>query len=276
MLASLVSQLFRKKKQHRNVVRDRLDILHEQFPEMDLGHCQTICDVEAYTMTSPERLMALCEATEYVINHEVPGDIVECGVWRGGSMAAVARTIINLDTSIRELWMYDTYEGMSEPTDKDVDFLGRDAAHLLATENQQIIDDPTSIWCNSPLSGVKATMQETGYNSDYIRYVVGKVEETLPQQVPDQIALLRLDTDWYESTKCELEHLFPRLVPGGVLIVDDYGHWEGCRRAVDEYFADHGIKFLLNRIDYTGRIGVKSVASDAAGLKDSLTSKRVA
>jgi O-methyltransferase len=83
------------------------------------------------------------------------------------------------------------------------------------------------------------------------------VEDTIPASVPEQIALLRLDTDWYESTKCELEILFPRLVKGGVIIIDDYGCWQGARKAVDEYFNKNNIAILLNRMDDTGRIGIK-------------------
>ena len=85
----------------------------------------------------------------------------------------------------------------------------------------------------------------------------GKVEDTLPKISPDEISILRLDTDWYESTRCELEVLFPKLSVGGVLIIDDYGHWQGCRKAVDEYFSKHGIRMFLQRIDYTGRVGIK-------------------
>jgi hypothetical protein len=100
-------------------------------------------------------------------------------------------------------------------------------------------------------------MDSTGYPSDLINYVEGKVEETIPVNAPDQISLLRLDTDWYESTKHELIHLYPRLVEGGVLIIDDYGHWQGARRAVDEYIEENNLPLLLCRIDYTGRITVK-------------------
>ena len=91
----------------------------------------------------------------------------------------------------------------------------------------------------------------------HVRLVKGKVEDTVPKNAPEKIALLRLDTDWYESTRRGLVHLFPRLVPGGVLIIDDYGHWQGARKAVDEYIAGNQVKILLNRVDYTGRIGVK-------------------
>lgn len=91
-----------------------------------------------------------------------------------------------------------------------------------------------------------------------LEFVIGPVEETLITKVPERIALLRLDTDWYESTRAELEYLYPRLVVGGVLIVDDYGHWKGARKAVDEYFAALGNDApLLNRLDYTGRMAVR-------------------
>ena len=82
------------------------------------------------------------------------------------------------------------------------------------------------------------------------------MEDTIPKKAPQMISLLRLDTDWYESTRHELIHLFPRIAPFGVIIIDDYGHWQGVREAVDEYIRENNIKILLNRVDYTGRIGV--------------------
>jgi len=104
---------------------------------------------------------------------------------------------------------------------------------------------------------VRATLTQSGYPTGRLHFVRGPVETTLPEHAPERLALLRLDTDWYESTRHELQHLYPRLSEGGVLIVDDYGHWEGARRAVDEYFERHPPAPLLNRIDYTGRIAVK-------------------
>ena len=104
---------------------------------------------------------------------------------------------------------------------------------------------------------VKRNLGSTGYDMASIKFIKGKVEQTIPREAPAQISLLRLDTDWYESTRHELVHPFPRLSVGGVLIIDDYGHWQGCRRATDEYFAENNISILLNRIDYTGRIAVK-------------------
>ena len=96
-----------------------------------------------------------------------------------------------------------------------------------------------------------------GYPAERIHFVQGKVEETIPRVLPERIALLRLDTDWYESTRHELIHLYPKLCAGGVLVLDDYGHWQGSRKAVDEWMAQTGTRMLLNRVDYTGRIAVK-------------------
>jgi hypothetical protein len=220
------------------------------FDEATLRLCQ---EVGPFTMTSPERIVALRDAVAYVIRHEIPGDIVECGVWKGGSMMAVARTLIEHGATERRLVLYDTFEGMSEPTAADRDFRGEPAARLLAESDQRT----STVWAYSRLDEVQRNMQRTGYDGQRIVYVQGKVEDTLPAQAPEQIALLRLDTDWYESTSHELNHLFPRLSVGGVLLIDDYGYWQGAQKAVDEYFSAQQVPMLLNRIDDTGRIGVK-------------------
>jgi hypothetical protein len=106
-------------------------------------------------------------------------------------------------------------------------------------------------------SRVRENVVSTGYPPNLFHFAKGRVEETLPAQAPDQLALVRLDTDWYESTRHELVHLYPRLAPGGVLIIDDYGHWDGVKRAVDEYFSAQAEPLLLSRIDYAARVAVK-------------------
>lgn len=245
----------RSSKQQRSVGPPTYSVeqLAVRFPDALPWQLEIMESVQTVTMTSPERIFALINAVAYVCENGIPGDFVECGVWKGGSSAAIAKTLVHLKVNDRTLWMYDTFDGMSQPTEADVDFLGQTAGQLL---NQQDIAESTSVWCRSPLDEVKATMEATRYPMDQVRFVQGLVEETLPQQSPGQLALLRLDTDWYESTKCELEVLFPKMSSGAVLIVDDYGHWQGCRKAVDEYFAQHNVAMLLNRIDYTGRIGI--------------------
>lgn len=214
--------------------------------------------VRPYTMTSAERVAALVEAVRYLASANVEGSIVECGVWRGGSIMAVAKTLLEIGDSSRELFLFDTFEGMPEPGPEEVDFLDRSGAALLddarkLTPKEQL---ESYLFAYSPLEVVKTNIMQTGYPEERIHFIKGKVEDTIPTQAPEKISLLRLDTDWYESTRHELIHLFPRLSRGGVIIIDDYGHWRGCRRAVDEYLEENKITLLLNRIDYTGRSAV--------------------
>lgn len=222
--------------------------------DFDAKAAAIIGRVRAYTMTSPERLYALIQAVRHVAAAAIPGDLVECGVWRGGSMMAAALTLTECADTKRELYLFDTFEGMSVPTALDVSVDGQKASALLASPRST---DPESPWCYAGIDDVRAAMRSTGYPAERIHYVQGRVEDTVPGNAPARIALLRLDTDWYESTRHELEHLYPLLSPGGVLIIDDYGHWAGCRKAVDEYFGAHGVRLLLNRVDYTGRIAIK-------------------
>jgi O-methyltransferase len=212
---------------------------------------QIITDVKPWTMTSPEKLYALILATRYVERHKIPGGIVECGVWRGGSMHAVAKTLLALDSTDRDLYLFDTFEGMSEPTDEDRRQDGKQAADMLAASTR---DNP--VWAVAGLDDVQAGMGTLGYPLERIHYVPGMVEDTTPGQAPEQIAILRLDTDWYASTKHELEHLYSRLSPGGVLLLDDYGWWQGSRQAVDEFLDSTGERLLLLRMA-EGRIAVK-------------------
>jgi O-methyltransferase len=208
--------------------------------------------VGPYTMTTPPRVYALVRAVEYVVARGVPGAIVECGVWRGGSMMAAALTLLRLDAADRELYLYDTFAGMPPPSDVDTTRSGERAEDLLAEG-----DEESHIWAIASLSDVRDAVLSTRYPEERIHFVEGLVENTLPATAPDHIALLRLDTDWYSSTRHELEQLYPRLAPGGVLILDDYGHWQGARQAVDEYLAANRISLLLNRVDGTARIAVK-------------------
>ncbi len=206
--------------------------------------------VKDYSMTSQARLLALIDAVRYLSKSRIPGAFVECGVWRGGSSMAAALTLLQENDNGRDLYLFDTYSGMTPPTDEDI---SRDG--LLARD---LMTNP-EVLCAAGLEDVKGNMLSTGYPKDRTHFIVGPVEHTISATSgPEEIALLRLDTDWYESTHHELIHLFPRLVRGGVLIIDDYGHWQGARKAVDDYFASHNLTYLLHRIDYTGRLLVKT------------------
>ncbi len=224
------------------------------------SHDRAVIDqARPYTMTSVERLVATMDAVGYVTQRGIRGDFVECGVWRGGSVLAMILTLQHLGVQDRDLYLYDTFEGMTAPGEHDTSQFDEPA---LKTWSRARAAGQTAwdYFFRSDDFGVEHVRQlllGTGYPPERIHFEVGPVERTLPKQAPEGIALLRLDTDWYESTKHELVHLYPRLADGGVLIIDDYGHWEGCRRAVDEYFSQLAPRPLLGRIDYTGRLAIK-------------------
>jgi len=206
-----------------------------------------------FTMTSIERMYALYHAVKYVTLSKIKGDIVECGVWKGGSMMLAAMILKKMKVTSRRIFLYDTFEGMSPPRNIDRDFMKKKAKDYLAKEEK--LNGP--VWSYASLEEVKANMNKTGYPDDNMIFVKGMVEKTIPLYSPWKIALLRLDTDWYSSTLHELNTLYPRLQKKGILIIDDYGHWQGCRRAVDEYFSEKRPVTFFIRIDYTGRLMVK-------------------
>ncbi|CAN5740596.1 hypothetical protein BH11PSE8_BH11PSE8_17870 [soil metagenome] len=214
---------------------------------------ELIARVSPFTMTSLERRASLLGTVDHIVKHRIPGDIVECGVWRGGSMMAVALALMARGDTSRHLYLYDTFEGMSEPTAEDRSVTGESAESQLARTTRG-----TGVWCEAGLDDVQANLRSTGYPRQQIHFVQGKVEDTIPGMLPSAIALLRLDTDWYESTRHELTHLYPLLARHGVLIIDDYGHWQGARQAVDEYFAASALPVFLHRVDYTARLVVKA------------------
>jgi O-methyltransferase len=208
---------------------------------------------KAFTMTSAHRMHALHEAVKYILAAKIPGDIVECGVWRGGSTMVAAMTLLAENSPTRDLYLYDTFEGMSEPSEKDVTTDGR-AARERWEKSQQ---GDTNLWCYASLDDVKNNLARTNYPQQHLHFVQGKVEETIPKTIPEQIAILRLDTDWYDSTYHNLKYLYPRLNVGGALILDDYGAWQGARDATDQYFREVGKTLFMCRIDEVSRIAIK-------------------
>ena len=204
------------------------------------------------TMTGREKGFYLHQAVRYITAHQIPGAIVECGVWRGGSMLNVAHTLGRLGVTDRELFLFDTFSGMSEPTERDV-HLGRRAAAATILERQS---RDSRTWAMASLDDVRDGFTSVDYPPERIHFVQGKVEDTIPEGAPEEIAILRLDTDWYESTKHELTHLYRRLAPGGVLIIDDYGTWKGSKDATDEFLAETGEPLLFVRTG-RGRAAVK-------------------
>jgi O-methyltransferase len=212
---------------------------------------QIIQRVMPRTMTEHEKLLALIVATRYIVDRDIRGAIAECGVWRGGSMQAVAHTLLARGVTDRNLHLFDTFEGMPEPTGKDRRYDGVPASEVLASSEKT-----ANVWAIASLEDVQGAMAETGYPAERIHLHLGLVEETIPAEAPQTMALLRLDTDWYDSTKHELEHLYDRVPSGGVVIFDDYEYWEGARQAVDEFLDRRDERLLLLPMA-SGRIVVK-------------------
>jgi hypothetical protein len=230
--------------------RRALDVPRDMEPEF----LEIYRRASAFTMTSVERMYALYQAVGHVVRQGIPGDLVECGVWKGGSAMVMALTLQALGDTGRRIWLYDTFAGMTRPG--EIDRRARDGAEMV-TRWEHFQRDGHNAWTFAPLDEVRTNVESTGYPADKLSYVQGEVEHTIPAQVPESIAVLRLDTDWYQSTYHEMCHLYPLLVRSGLLVLDDYGSFEGARAAVDQYLAEQALPLFLARIDTTGRIAVK-------------------
>jgi O-methyltransferase len=216
----------------------------DEYPEKTAEILNTC---KQYSLLSEERLRANIAAVRYVNREGIAGDIVEIGVWKGGSMLAMMLTNEESPSS-RLFHLYDTFVGMTEPSDTDADFNGI-SAELMMLHNP-------GFRCISSLEEVKENIsRHTGIVPQY-----HEGDILLNTFVPKKIAVLRLDTDWYESTKHELDTFYDSVVPGGIIIIDDYGHWKGCKKAVDEFLGVHP-EIVLQTIDYTGRWFLKPLAS---------------
>ncbi len=249
--------------QFLNKIANRLgyqvNIQKISFPydiKTDQAFMELYVQCKPYSMTSLERMFGLYQALCYVLENKIPGDFVECGVWKGGSAMMIALVLKKYGITDKKIYLYDTFEGMTEPTEEDKTVKGRDAEGMMKKEVSDK-ESATSVWCYSPIDEVKKNIHSTGYPVSQILFIKGKVEDTLSANLPGRLALLRLDTDWYVSTKTELELLYPLLEKKGILIIDDFGHWEGAKKAVVEYFRNNGQSPLLQRMDYTGRLLIK-------------------
>jgi O-methyltransferase len=224
--------------------------------ELSKEECRIIDSVirEQLTMVSFERLVATLMACKYVLENSIEGDFVECGVWRGGN-AIVAAEMFKLYSSDKHVWLFDTFLGMTQPTGLDTDQMGNLAEGKYLAQKSEGFNN----WCYASLEDVTNSFDKRKLLGQNIHFIKGDVTETLKTRIlPTKISVLRLDTDWYESTKVECQVLYPKLSIGGCFVIDDYGHWNGSRFAVDEYFKEVSNRPFLHATDYTGRIGVKT------------------
>ena len=227
-------------------------ISNDDLVEKEFG--DTYRFVRKYTGATHERLYALFKSVEYVVKNNIEGDFVECGVANGGCVMIIAKTLVDMGVTDRKIYLYDTFEGMPKPSAHDYTW-GSSPEKMMQRWFKKTDSEGKTNWVRFTLDEVKANMKLTGYPEENLVFVKGMVEETIPGTIPEKISLLRLDTDFYESTKHKLEHLYPRVSKGGVLLLDDYGTWMGEKKAADDYFKDNPI--LLNRVDRDGRVGVK-------------------
>lgn len=212
--------------------------------------------VAPYTMTlnlGIEALYNLFHSIKYLCENAIEGDVVECGVWRGGMMMMAAHALQHWGQTHRQLYLFDTYDGMPEPEDNDIDFDGKAMKTVWQNQKQQ----GRKIGFGGTQEQVRTNLMLMKYPEHNMHFVAGDVLDTIPAAAPASIALLRLDTDWYKSTRHELEHLYGRVVPNGLVIIDDYGWCQGAREATDEFLASLPFKPMLHRINTSIRVLVK-------------------
>lgn len=250
---------FMTRKLNYDEVRERdadlidWELTHLLFTDAQAEELSIIRKVRPFTMTLPTRILTLLHAVRHLVDNEIEGDFVECGVWRGGSSMAMAWMLVHLKDKLRKIYMYDTFNGMPTPGDTDNNLWGQ-----AAYEHHEYVGGTSSgsNWAFATFEDVNNNMLSTGFPKDRFRLIRGLVEDTIPVQAPEKISLLRLDTDWYQSTRHELECLVPRMLKGGIVLVDDYGHWQGSKQAVDEFLSQYKIKPFLHRIDYASRLWI--------------------
>ena len=209
---------------------------------------EKIIDIsKKYSMISNERLINNIESIKYIEDNNIDGAVVEIGVWKGGSMLSMLLTYEKYNKNNRDFHLYDTFSGMTAPLDIDQDFTGNKANVLIK------INSLFEAKC--PYQDVYDNIfRHTTYDKNKISFHVGDILKNT--FYPKKIALLRLDTDWYESTKFELDNFYKYVEKGGIVIIDDYGHWNGCKRAVHE-FLENNEDIELIKIDYTGVYFIK-------------------
>ena len=233
-----------------------IDIVRKRnlyFPviEADKRIVKLIDSALKYSMTTKLRMHVLSQAIKYVNDNKIKGDFVECGVWSGGNII-LAKELFKLFKIKKNIYAYDTFEGMPKPDMIDKNLFDGSANKLMS--NSPKISGLNNVHAYTSYEQVLKNIKD---NTDLknIKFIKGRVEETLliNKNLPKKISILRLDTDFYSSTKIELEILYERLSKGGVLIIDDYGDWLGARKAVDQFFnkkkwlhyVDNGCRYIL-------------------------------
>jgi O-methyltransferase len=200
-----------------------------------LEECRVTRLVLPHTLVGPERVRNLYRLAERIENERIPGDVVECGVYNGGTAAVLARIATHSELG-RTVWLFDSFKGMPETTARDGEEAREYVGKVLGSAQR-----------------VRELLRKLGADLKRVKLVEGFFEETFPTVEIQQIALINIDADWYDSVKLCLEKFYDSVVPNGIVAIDDYGHWPGCREAVDEFFKTRNLKYDLEKVDYTAR-----------------------
>jgi hypothetical protein len=256
IVKSVQARKYKKIDSAPNVLREaeaQENALPVEFTEDEKSLINYVCE-NRLSLVARERLFATLLSCKYVLENHIEGDFVECGVWRGGN-SIIAAGVFKLYNSRKKVYMYDTFEGMTAPTEADIKLQGDHSTAKAIYEDEL---NKKGSWLYASLDDVKTNFKNFDLLSDNLEFIQGDVHQTLDKIIPDKISVLRLDTDWYESTKKEMNVLYPRVVQNGIFMTDDYGHWAGSKKAVDEYFRENNNRPFLQYIDYAARLGIKT------------------
>jgi hypothetical protein len=232
---------------------------HVRYKDVTAEEKCALIEASQITLATSKTIVQLIQTVRYVIDNSIPEDLVECGVFQGGNAVVMIRTLLNAGVTDRTIYLYDTFEGfwMREKIDYEYGMgPALDTWRQFKRKGDSTVDN--SDWLRFPIEKASSRVLGMGYPEQKVIFVKGMVEDTIPNVAPQQIALLRLDTVFYRSTKHELIHLYLKLSGNGVLIIDDYGALDGARVAADEYFKENNVPFYLNRLDEQVRSGVKT------------------
>jgi hypothetical protein len=246
-----IFSIFNYKIEHVKSWYKRQENYLAEIEESDLNFLKKINE---FTMCAPANHWAIIQSLQHIKKNNIEGDLVECGVYKGGNIILFDYLLEKYQLN-KKIFAYDTFEGMPKPSEIDMDLKNN-----LASQTKKNYEKNNIIWCYASLDEVKNNIKKFNLQfENKFKFIKGDVLKTLivKDNIPEKISLLRLDTDFYESTKIELEILFPRLVKNGILIIDDYGHWKGSKKAVDEYFNLKENFKWFHRIDYASRLLIK-------------------
>ncbi len=218
------------------LLRKRSLLLVEQKPfDQALHNEGRLWPCFGYTMVGHRRLENVQRCVEEVLKNKVPGDFIEAGIWRGGTVIFMRALLKVHGVTDRTIWVADSFEGLPPPTSKT------DGSDLSGVDYLKV-----------SLEKVKSNFERFDLLDNQVQFLKGWFCDTLPKAPIDQLAILRLDGDLYSSTMDSLRNLYHRVSPGGYVIVDDYFAWHGCRRAVDEFLKENNLNVDIQQVDWTG------------------------